>query len=326
MVSYAIASLGVVGISLYLLRRWRSSKWGRCSSTRMLNGEVIIITGGNAGLGAETAKDLAKRGATLILACRSFNNTKDVLEEIRVKSGNNDVHYMHLDLASLDSVKQFTTDLVSKYPKIYALVCNAGVWIPMENHAKTSDDFEIHAGVNHLGHFLLTNILLEKLVQPYPRIVMVSSALQSSGRLDFATYDHFKEGRQPEPGSKAFAPTGYCDSKQMNVLFAKEITNRMPNKGIFALSVCPGWCYTQLSRHVHISFLKKILFLPIMFLFMRSAARGAQNIIQAVVEDEDKLVNGGFYRECKLADENTGLDAKSQIGKELWRLSEELTK
>jgi len=327
MVSYAVTSVGVLGLGLYLLRRWRSSKWGLCTSTRVLTGQVIVITGANSGLGAEAAKDFAKRGATVILACRSFENTKDILKDIRVSTGNNDVHYMHLDLANLESVREFSVEVAAKYPVIYALVCNAGVWLPMDKHMKTSDGFEIHAGVNHLGHFLLTNLLLDKLEESAPsRVVVVSSSLQSSGKLDFTTYDHFQEGRQPDPNSKSFAPTGYCDSKMMNALFTKELSVRLAGKGVTSVCLCPGWCYTQLARHVNIPFYKKILFLPIAFMFMRSAARGAQNIIQAVVEEEQNLISGGFYRECKLASkENAKLEEKSEVGLQLWEISEKLT-
>jgi light-dependent protochlorophyllide reductase len=327
MVSYALTSVGVIGLGLYLLRRWRSSKWGLCTSTRVLTGQVIVITGANSGLGAEAARDFAKRGATVILACRSFENTKDILKDIRVSTGNNDVHYMHLDLANLESVREFSAEVAAKYPVIYALVCNAGVWSPMDKHMKTSDGFEIHAGVNHLGHFLLTNLLLDKLEESAPsRVVVVSSSLQSSGKLDFTTYDHFKEGRQPEPNSKTFAPTGYCDSKMMNALFTKELTVRLQGKGVTSVCICPGWCYTQLARHVNIPFYKKVLFMPIAFMLMRSAARGAQNIIQAVVEEDQNLISGGFYRECKLATkENSKLEEMSEVGLQLWDISEKLT-
>ena len=253
----ALKSVGAIAVGLYLLRRWQSSKWGVCTLKTKLNGKVVIVTGGNVGLGAEAAMDFAKRGATVILACRSWENTKDTLQMIRTKSGNYDVHYLHLDLGSLESVRQFAEDVQAKYPEIHTLVCNAGVWFPMEQKAKTSDGFESHAGVNHLGHFLLTNLLLDRLALSAPaRVVVVSSALSSSGKLDFEEYDHFKEGRQPDPSSKSFAPTGYCDSKMMNVLFAKELSVKASGRGVMAVSLCPGWCYTSLARHVDIKFYK----------------------------------------------------------------------
>jgi len=324
---YTVASVGFIGLGLYLIRKWRSSKWGKCNINKLLEGEVIIVTGANSGLGAEAAKDFARRGATVIFACRNSSLTKKVIEDIKNSTGNNNLYYKHLDLASLDSVKNFVKDVASSFPKVNTLVCNAGVWFPMDRALKSHDGFEIHTGVNHLGHFLLTNLLLPKLIESAPsRVVVVSSALQSSGRLDFDKHDHFKLGRIPEVDSKSFAPTGYCDSKLMNALFSKELSRRLLGKGVTTVSLCPGFCYTDLSRNVNIPFYKKILFLPVAFMFMRTASQGAQNIIHAVVENEQNLVSGGFYKDCKLATKENGvLDGMSSIGLELWKISEELT-
>jgi len=327
MAMYTLSTIGLVGLGLYLIRRWRSSKWGLCTITRELDGKVIIVTGGNVGLGAEAAKEFASRGATVILACRNFENTKDTLRKIRESTGNNDVHYMHVDLSNLESVREFSVAVTARFPSIYALVCNAGVWVPMDKHMKTSDGYEIHAGVNHLGHFLLTNLLLDKLEESAPsRVVVVSSGLQSSGKLDFSANDHFKEGRQPGPNNRSHAPTGYCDSKLMNALFTKELAVRLQGKGVSTVALCPGWCYTQLARHVHIPVYKKLLFMPFAFMFMRSAWRGAQNIVHAVVEDDQNLVSGGFYKECKIAaKENSKLDEMADTGLQLWEISQKLT-
>ena len=248
-----LVSVGALTLGLVILRRWRSSKWGRCTLPTKLTGKVVIVTGGNVGLGAETALDLAGRGATVVLACRSEDTSLETVTRIRKQTGNTDVHYMHLDLANLESVRQFAGDLLEKYPNIYCLVCNAGVWCPMDQEMKTSQGLEIHAGVNHLGHFLLTSLLLERLCQSSPsRLVLVSSSLSSQGTLDLEKFDHFREGRQAVPGSKSFAPTGYCDSKLMNVLFCKELSSRVAGRGLTTVSVCPGWCKTELARHTGI--------------------------------------------------------------------------
>ena len=251
-----LVSVGALALGLVLLRRWRSSKWGKCSLATQLTGKVVIVTGGNVGLGAQTALDLAARGATVVLASRSEDSSLATVSWIRRQTGNSEVHYLHLDLADLQSVRQFASDVLEKYPSIYCLVCNAGVWCPMDQNMKTSQGLEIHAGVNHLGHFLLCSLLLERLCQSSPsRLVVVSSSLSSQGTLDFQKYDHFKAGRQAEPGSKrSFAPTGYSDSKLMNVLFCKELSSRAAGRGLTTLSVCPGWCKTELARHSGIKF------------------------------------------------------------------------
>ena len=236
----------IILVLLYLVRFWLRSGWGVCSLPTQLTGKVVIVTGGNVGLGAETALDLAGRGATVVLASRSPDTSLETLTRIRRQTGNTDVHYMHLDLANLESVRQFAGEFLQKYTHLYCLVCNAGVAFQMEEKVKTSLGLEIHAAVNHLGHFLLANLLLESF-QPRSgsRIVMVASHLASQGKLDFDNFDHFKEGREPK--TKTIAPSGYCDSKLMNILFCKELVTR---SRVTALSVCPGWCKTGLGRNM----------------------------------------------------------------------------
>ena len=248
-----LVSVGALTLGLVLLRRWRSSKWGKCTLATKLTGKVVVVTGGNVGLGAETALDLASRGATVVVASRSEESSLETVSRIKRQTGNSDVHYLHLDLANFDSVRQFASELLEKYPNIFCLVCNAGVWCPMDQNRKTSQGLEIHAGVNHLGHFLLSSLLLERLCESPPaRLVVVTSSLSSQGCLDFEKFDHFREGRQAAPGSKSFAPTGYSDSKLMNVLFCKELSGRVAGRGLTTISVCPGWCKTQLARHTGI--------------------------------------------------------------------------
>lgn len=313
---------GALAAALCLIRWKVSRKWGYFTSTRKLNGQVIIITGANVGLGLETARDLAARGATIVLACRNWDATSGVMTQLRKSSGNHDIQFIKLDLSSLKSIREFSEDFLEKYSRLDTLILNAGVWVPMEKKIKTADGFEIHAGVNHLGHFYLTNLLLDLLKKTEgSRVVTVSSSLMRSGRLEFDTCDQFHQGR-PAEKKGGFAPTGYCDSKLMNALFTKELAGRT---GLTAVCCCPGFCYTQLSRNVNMPTYKKILFLPIMFLFMRSAARGAHNTIHAAVETTDKLTNGGFYRECCLSDvDETRLNNMVEERKQLWDKSKEL--
>jgi len=303
---------------LYLVRLRRSRSWGLCTLATRLEGKVVLVTGGNTGLGEELCLELAKRGATVVMACRSWENSRRALERIRAESSNNDVHYMHLDLACLQSVKDFSSTFLASYPQFEVLVCNAGVWVPMEQNRKTENGFEIHAGVNHLGHFFLVQLLLSG--SSPSRVVTVSSSLMNQARLDLEGIDHFREGRMPEPGKRSHAPTGYCDSKMMNALFARELGKR---GGVTSVAVCPGWCYTQLARHVKMPAYVKLLIAPFAFMFMRSAWRGAQNILQAVVEERENLEQGGFYRECKLAtQEMKKLEAMDKDAELLWKMSE----
>ena len=154
----------------------------------------------------------------------------------------------------------------------------------------------------------------------------MSSGLMNSGQLDLTAHDHWRTGRQVDPSKRTHAPSGYCDSKLMNALFTRELASRVAGKGVGAVCVCPGWCYTDLARHTGINFMKKVLFAPIAFMFMRSARQGAANIINAVVEEEDKLVPGGFYRDNKVTvPEAAKLDGLAEMQIRLWQESEKLT-
>ena len=158
------------------------------------------------------------------------------------------------------------------------------------------------------------------------RVVVVSSSLMNSGQLDLTSHDHWRTGRQVDPSKRSHAPSGYCDSKLMNALFTRELASRVSGKGVGAVCVCPGWCYTDLARHTGINIWKKILLAPIAFMFMRSARQGAANIIQAVVEEEDKLVPGGFYRDKKVTEAEAGkLAGLTEVQTRLWQESEQLT-
>jgi len=337
--SYAAVAVGTIALGIFLMRKWNSRKWGRVRAglrNKKLNGKVVVVTGGNAGLGAEVVKDMAARGATVVMTGRDEAAAKAIIDKAKAK--NQDVHFFHLDLASLESVRSVAAELGKRFPRIDALVLNAGVWVPMEKKVKTKDGFEIQAGVNHLGHFLLTSLLMENLRDSVPcRVVSVSSGLMMMGKLDFDKYDHFYEGRPSDVASgdgeeekkrkkTSFAPTGYCDSKMMNGLFARNISERMSGTGVMAVAVCPGFCFTSLSRHTDFPTWKKILVAPLFFMIMRSAARGAENIIQAVLEEDQELVPGGFYRECKIAEpENAKLADLGDVGIRLWDISESLT-
>jgi hypothetical protein len=116
-------------------------------------------------LGHEAALDLAQRGGTVVLACRNMEAGRRAADSIRSLAHNDDVHCMELDLSSFDSIRKFASEVKRRYSSIYAVVCNAGVWIPMEQQKKTKEGYEIHFGVNHLGHFLLIQDLIPHMIQ-----------------------------------------------------------------------------------------------------------------------------------------------------------------
>ena len=141
-----------------------------------LDGKTVIITGGNTGIGLETAVDLAKRNARVILACRSVERGETAAVEVRKRSGNDNAVFFQLDLASLDSVRKFAANILEEEPRIDILINNAGVI--NSTYRESENGYESTFAVNHLGHFLLTNLLLDRLkVAPSARIVNVGALL-----------------------------------------------------------------------------------------------------------------------------------------------------
>lgn len=330
------------GGSAFYLRRRISREWiDLRSNPTDLIGKVIVITGGNAGLGFEAAKDFSRRGAHVVLGCRDMGKGVKAARSIQISTSNSTtgvnrsgiVECLELDLASLSSVRNFASEIRAKYPVVHALICNAGVWVPMDHEKVTKDGYEIHFGVNHLGHFLLSRCLTDHMAQSGAdsRIIFVSSSLMKAGKIDLEKQDFVHTGRvvdSKNDGSKAsFAPTAYCDSKLMNVLTCRHLAATLTTTSrLTTYSVCPGFCRSSLGRHVRFPLYKKLVFAPIMALIQRRAVQGAQNIIFATIEGKSKLENGGFYKDGKLAKEETKY-AESTTGdahKVLWELSEKL--
>lgn len=196
----------------------------------LIDGKVVIITGGNAGIGKETAIDLARRGGKIYIACRDIKRAQNALLEIKDQSGSSNVHFLLLDLASLKSIREFSQKFHQLESKLDILINNAGVMACSESY--TSDGFEMHMGVNHLGHFLLTNLLLNLLKESNQgRIVNVSSLFHIVGKISKTNFF----------GEKFyFRWYAYATSKLANILFTRELARRLKNTAITANSLHPG--------------------------------------------------------------------------------------
>ena len=228
----------VIGIVLFRIQRYCAG--GNCSSKALLGGKTVIITGANTGIGKETAIDLAKRNARVILACRSEDKGKKAEVDVRRESGNSNVHFRKLDLASFDSVRRFAKEVLSEESRLDILINNAGVMYC--SFQKTEDGFETQFGVNHLGHFLLTNLLLDKIKQaPESRIVVVSSLGHTlASKLDLDTIN----------SEAHYSPyVAYHKSKLANVLFAKALAKRLADTNVAVNCLHPGLVNTELGRH-----------------------------------------------------------------------------
>ena len=251
-----LAGLAVVGTSLYFLRRYtieepnlivynhiyRYIAGAICRSTASLAGKTVIITGANTGIGKITAIDMAKRQARVIMACRSVERGERAVEEVHKASGSTNVVFRQLDLASLTSVRRFSEHVLKEEPRIDILINNAGIMACP--YWKTEDGFEMQFGVNHLGHFLLTNLLLDRLkAAPAARIVNVSALAYAGAKC--INFDDINSER-------SYTPWGaYCQSKLANVLFTRSLAKRLEGTSVVANSLHPGIIHTELGRHMN---------------------------------------------------------------------------
>ncbi len=249
------------------------------------SGKVIIITGANVGLGYESAKALAEKGAEVILAVRTVSKGQDAEAKIRQSIPNAQLHTMTLDLSDLASVKAFAETFKSRFNRLDVLMNNAGVMATPE--MKTKDGFELQFGTNHLGHFALTAQLMDVLLStPNSRVVNVSSLSAENGQIHF-------DDIMFEKGYQRFG--AYGQSKLANLLFTLGLQARLDKIGASTISVAahPGVANTALMRGMlgRLSFIRKPLGW-IFGLFVQSSDQGAYSQIRATV---DPSVQAGDY-------------------------------
>jgi len=290
-----------------------------------LTGKVIIVTGGNSGIGFEEIKQFARKGAQTIMASRNLIKAEKAAKKIRKKIPNAKIEVMELDLANLDSVTNFTTSFNQKYEKLDVLVNNAGIM--MVPYGTTADGFETQIGTNHLGHFALTGLLLDKIKRTEgSRVVNVSSMGHRGGFMDFENFLY--------DGGSGYSKMGaYGRSKLANLLFTFELNRRLKQADLTSIAVAshPGISNTHLADHMYGIF--KVILKPFMGMFIQSPARGALPTIRAAVDPE---VKGGDYYGPKgkknefkgppMKVESAEASHNKEDARTLWELSESLTK
>ncbi|KAG5842724.1 hypothetical protein ANANG_G00180750 [Anguilla anguilla] len=278
----------VTVISLVLLRKWIAG--GVCRSRVRLDGKTVLITGANTGIGKETARDMAFRGARVVMACRDLARAEKAAAEIRGTTGNQNVAVRQLDLASLRSVRQFVGEYEASEDRLDILINNAGVM--MCPKGLTEDGYETQLAVNHLGHFLLTILLLEKLKSSAPsRVVTVSSIAHRGGKIHF---DDLCFEKTPYDSL-----VSYRQSKLANVLFSRELARRMKGTGVTSYALHPGVIRTELSRHLELGYpvLGVLLTVPA-FLLMKTPWEGAQTSIHCAVAAGLEGKSGCYFSDC----------------------------
>lgn len=280
-------------------------------------GRTAIVTGANTGIGFEAARVLAERAATVVLACRNPAKANDALARLRAAT-KSEVGTVRLDLASLASVREAAAELREAHGRIDLLINNAGLMMPA--YGRTEDGFEQQFGINHLGHFALTGLLLEAMLEvPGSRVVTVSSNGHRMGRMDFGNL-------QWEHGYNRVS--AYGRSKLANLLFTYELQRRLAAAGAAtrALAAHPGTSRTELTRN-----LPPLMRLGSVLYPMQSSAMGAVPMLRAAT---DPRARGGEYYGPAGFGEFSGpakrvrSSARSQdreAARRLWAESERLT-
>lgn len=281
-----------------------------------LNNKIILITGANSGIGFEAAKVFAAKGAKVILACRNQAKGKAAIEQISQETPSADLILMSLDLSSLQSVREFSTQVAEQFDHIDVLVNNAGVMAPP--YSKTQDGFESQFGTNHLGHFALSARLLPLLEKADAgRIVVVSSVAHRMGNI------RFKDLNWENRYSRWQA---YGQSKLANLMFAKELQRRLQQQGskVIAVAVHPGYSNTNLQQYMPANRLLNSL-------FSQSQAEGALPTLcaatQANLSGGEYIGPDGFLEMQGKPDlaYSTARSNDKSIARRLWEVSEKMT-
>jgi len=279
-----------------------------------LSEKVIIVTGGSAGLGYESVKAFAQKGAEVILASRSIEKSEAAKKKIGTTKGNIAVH--QLDLADFSSIENFADEIHKKHKKIDVLLNNAGIMAPP--YFKTKNGLESQMGINHFGHFKLTGLLLDLIVKaPASRVVNVSSGAHTTGKIDFNNLLY--------ENGKGYAPMrAYSRSKLSNLLFTYELQRKFEVNQVDSIAAAahPGAAITDLTRYTPVI---KLL-LPIV---AQSAAQGALPQIRACTGTDTK--GGEYFGPHRMATgypvsiKSNKTSHDEELAKKLWEASEEIT-
>jgi NAD(P)-dependent dehydrogenase (short-subunit alcohol dehydrogenase family) len=273
--------------------------------------KTILITGATSGIGKATAMALAGKGATLSLLVRNVDKAEKTKQEIIAATGNKNIDIQLIDLADLSSVRKAAEALKIKFKQIDILINNAGGIF--KQRAETVDGFEMTFALNHLGHFLLTNLLLENLkTSPQARIINISSSAHYPGKINFDDlmaknkYSSFK---------------AYSQAKLANILFTKELVARLKDSNISVFALHPGVVNTGFGSDFT-GVMKALLSLgqPLMI----DATKGAKTTVYLATEANIENLSGKYFKKCKVTKPSAAAE-NPEIAKRLWQVSEKLT-
>lgn len=300
-----------------------STKW-KVDHIPSLEGKIVVVTGGNSGLGYESAKAMGAKGAKVIVASRNLRRGGDALDSLKKEVPSGDFELMQLDLGSLDSVRKFAATFSEQYGRLDILMNNAGIMAVPQS--ATEDGFESQFGINHLGHFALTGLLLDKLeVSEDARVVNVASLAANSGHINFDDLMH-------EQDYSKFAV--YSQSKLANILFTQELNERLEKQGLSTRSFVahPGGSKTNLAEASDFGAVTKFFANIAFSIIAQPAWKGALPQLYAATDPEAEAGTyygpdglgemGGYPKKADVPPSARNLEAQ----KKLWAVSEELTR
>jgi NAD(P)-dependent dehydrogenase (short-subunit alcohol dehydrogenase family) len=290
------------------------------------HGRLVLVTGANSGIGFETARLLAQRGAHVVLACRNVERGRDALRRVRGHAPDARLELLELDVSDLSAVRRAADEVRSRHDHLDVLINNAGVMAPPLR--RTTEGFELQFATNHLGHFALTGLLLSALLAgERPRVVTVASNMHRRGRIRF---DDLNWERSYDPVA------AYSQSKLANLLFTFELQRRAAGAGLplISLGAHPGWTATALYRrggHMNQTSLAERVVSAVNSVLAQDAAHGALPTLAAAALPEAR---GGDYWGPVGPMELRGLPGHARPGpnatdvaaaRRLWTVSEQLT-
>jgi len=279
-----------------------------------MNGKVVVITGANTGIGMETAIGIASMGAATVLACRNQEKGASAAAEVKKRSGNDDVHLVALDLADLASVRDCAATIVNQWPRLDVLVNNAGgMW---SKRSTTVQGFEQHFGVNHLGHFYLTNLLLPRLKSSAPARVINLSSVGHNWSVFGMRWTDMQFNRF------YYSMGAYSQSKLANILFTRGLARRLDPAVVTANAAHPGPVRSGFGMDGDLRGIEGLLNLAVRP-FEISAAAGARTSIFLAMDPSVAGKTGGYWARSRPA--RMSMAARSDAAAErLWSESQRL--
>ena len=289
-------------------------KRNRCTNLGDMTGRTVVITGGNAGIGKATAEALARLGARVVITARNDERGRQALADIKRVSGSDAVECVHLDLGSLSSVRDCASELLERLDAIHVFDLNAGGML--SRRQESEDGFELQFQANHLGHFLLTNLLLDRLVASAPaRVIVLSSTGHNYARtgLDF---DDLQFERRRYMGSAVYGAT-----KLMNIYFARELSRRVAGTGVTANAVHPGFVRTQFAKSGDTRWMRAAV--TLVAPFARGVEKGAQTAVWLAASPDAESETGGYFYDCRRKEPSPAAH-DDEAARLLWEISEDL--